>query len=247
MLRQIEALKGYTVNGTDGEIGNVNDILFDSSHWTVRHLVVDTGGLIGDHRHLISPYAVTNIDADDKRIDLDLTEQRVKDAPGIDADLPVSRQLEAQYYDYYAWPYYWTGPYSWGTGWVPKLSPNHAVDNVQQDLNAHLEAEQDDFLHSFKVVNGYSVEASDGAMGDVEDMLMDDESWAIRFIVVDTNKVLPSKDVLVSPRAVRDINFRKSTLTLELTKDELKNMPSFESIKDASAADDDSNVAVRID
>jgi len=246
VLREIEALRGYTVNATDGEIGKVNDVLFDEAHWTVRHLVVDTGGLIGDHRHLISPYAVTNIDDADKRIDLDLTQQKVKDAPGIDADLPVSRQLETQYYDYYAWPYYWTGPYSWGTGWVPKLSPNHEVAPVQQELNAHLDAEQDDFLHSFKVVNGYSVEASDGAMGDVDDMLMDDESWAIRFIVVDTGKLLSSKDVLVSPRAVHDINFRESTMTLELTKDELKDLHPYESIKDAPA-DDSSDIALGIE
>ena len=246
MLREVEDFEGYTVNATDGEVGKVNDILFDRAHWTVRHLVVDTGGLIGDHRHLISPYAVTRIDDAEKRIDLNLTQQKVKDAPGIDADLPVSRQLEAKYYDYYSWPYYWVGPYSWGTGWVPKLAPNHHADPVQQELNAHLEAEQDEFLHSFKVVNGYSVEARDGTMGDLEDMLMDDQSWAIRYMVVDTHKLLPSKDVLVSPEAVRDINFRKSSISLDLTKDELEEKPVFTSIEDARAGDR-SDVAVRIE
>ncbi|HEX5368908.1 MAG TPA: PRC-barrel domain-containing protein [Dehalococcoidia bacterium] len=237
MLREIESFEGYTVNATDGEVGKVKDILFDSQHWTVRHLVVDTGGLIGDHSHLISPYAVTKIDDADKRIDLNLTKQKIKDAPGLEADLPVSRQLEAQYYDYYAWPYYWTGPYSWGTGWVPQLSPNSHVDSVQEELNAHLEAEQDDYLHSFNVANGYTVEARDGAMGDIEDMLMDDESWAIRYVVVDTSKLLPSKDVLISPKSIRDVDFRKSAITLDLTKDELKGKPVFNSIEEARKGD----------
>ena len=46
-----------------------------------------------------------------------------------------------------------------------------------------------------------SVMAVDGPVGRVEDVLYDEVSWAIRYVVVDTGHWLPGRKVLISPMA----------------------------------------------
>ena len=40
-----------------------------------------------------------------------LTMRQVKESPDIDAERPVSRQMEAHVYDFYGWDPYWAGGY----------------------------------------------------------------------------------------------------------------------------------------
>lgn len=43
MLREVKELHGLTLHALDGEVGEIDEILFDDEHWTVRYLIVDTG------------------------------------------------------------------------------------------------------------------------------------------------------------------------------------------------------------
>jgi len=49
-------------------------------------------------------------------------------------------------------------------------------------------------------ITGYHIHATDGEIGHVEDFMVDDEIWAIRFLVVATRNWLPGKKVILSPR-----------------------------------------------
>jgi hypothetical protein len=49
---------------------------------------------------------------------------------------------------------------------------------------------------------GCAVEASDGRAGTVKDFLFDDESWRIRWMVVDTRNWLPGRQVLIHPSVI---------------------------------------------
>jgi len=42
MQKLVSQLKGSSVGATDGDIGSVEDFLFDDKLWTVRYLVADT-------------------------------------------------------------------------------------------------------------------------------------------------------------------------------------------------------------
>jgi len=65
--------------------------------------------------------------------------------------------------------------------------------------------EGDPRLRSIAAVTGYRLHATDGEIGHVEDFLVDDASWNIRFIRVDTRNWWPGERVLISPRSVREI------------------------------------------
>ncbi len=55
-------LTGYTIQATDGHIGDVSDVLFDDATWKTRWLVVDTGHWLPGRKALIHPFAIAGID-----------------------------------------------------------------------------------------------------------------------------------------------------------------------------------------
>jgi sporulation protein YlmC with PRC-barrel domain len=244
MLRLLEDLTGYAIHATDGRLGEVRDILFDDEKWAVRNLVLGTVGRLGGRSLLVSPIAIDRIDEEERAVYLSLTSKEVEDAPSLEEDPPVSRQQEARYYDHHHWPYYWAGPYTWGFWGTPSgLRGGPPIpDDVPQevrDMQLQRAEQHDPHLRSFNTVNGYSVQASDGAMGDIEDMVYDDETWRIRYLVVDTAKYLPSKDVLVPPSAAERIVFAESKVYLDMTKDEISSRPAFRTIEDVAKVEDD--------
>ncbi len=232
MLRRLEDITGCKVAATDGEIGSVKDVLFDEGKWGVRHLVIDTGSWLSGKQVLISPFSVQRINLDEHVVALNLTREQIEGAPPIDSDRPVSRQFEKNYYEHYGWPPYWIGPYAWGFWAVPTI-PNdygHTPTPGEREAEAAREAQDDPYLHSFKAVDGNSVEASDGSLGDIEDIIIDDASWDVRYFVVDTAKFLPGKDVLVPPDSIGGIIYTDATVRIDMTRDQLKSRPEFTSI-----------------
>ena len=191
MLMKLEDLIGCRVAVADGEVGTVQDALFDRRKWAIRHLVMDTGSWLSGHRVLVSPIAVREIDLDERVVRVDLTTRQLEEAPSIADDQPISRQYESSYYEHYGWWPYWNGPMLWGYWGAPGLvMDERPLNAVDQELADRAEATQDENLHSFNEVNGYSVEATDGKMGDIEDVIIDDETWKLRYFVVDTSKFL---------------------------------------------------------
>jgi len=77
-------------------------------------------------------------------------------------------------------------------------------------------------------VTGYHIQASDGEIGHVEDFVVDDEMWALRYVVVDTRNWLPGRKVLVSPQWASVVDWAQEKLWLDLTTDTIKNSPEYE-------------------
>ena len=120
MLRRMTQLKGFAIGARDGDIGEVNDFIFDDKAWTVRYLVADTSRWLPGRKVLISPIVVDRADWDAKRLPVLLTQEQVKNSPDISMDEQLSAQDEVKYYDYYGWPYYWAGDDVWGAVTLPR-------------------------------------------------------------------------------------------------------------------------------
>src|SRR5207247_9518143 len=88
MLHTAKELHDFTVGATDGEIGEVKDIYFDDERWAVRYLVVQTGGWLSGRKVLISPISVRDIDWDGEVLNVNLSQQQVRESPSIDTDKP---------------------------------------------------------------------------------------------------------------------------------------------------------------
>jgi hypothetical protein len=219
MLYTAKTLNGYALSSRNGSIGSAREFYFDDKHWTIRYLVADTGGWLLGRKVLISPFALLSVDALKKEIRVDLTKKQIEDSPSLDSDKPVSRQFEEDYYGYYGWPTYWGGPYSWGPY-------SHASrDSAKWEEFSRRDEAWDPSLRSTHAVDGYHIDASDGPVGHVEDFVVDDQTWAIRYLVVNTRNWLPGKKVLISPHWVDTISWVDSKIFVSLSRETIKQAP----------------------
>ncbi len=228
MLRSMSDLQGFTIGATDGDIGRVEAFYFDDTSFTVRHLVVDTGGWLPGRKVLISPMALPAIDWDGKRINAELTKSQVEQSPNIDTDQPVSRQQEINYHRYYGYPSYWEGPYLWGLGPYPVTIPGGEATEYERRWEWGAKEPGDPHLRSSGAVIGYHIEATDGAIGHVEDFLVEDSSWAIRYMIVDTRNWWPGKKVLVSPEWINRVSWPDSRVYVDMSKEAIKSAPEYD-------------------
>jgi uncharacterized protein YrrD len=191
MLNNAKTLKGYQLDSLDGEIGKVKEFYFDDQHWAIRYLVADTGNWLTDRQVLISPHALAAVNKEEQTIAINLTKKQIEESPPLDSDKPVSRQFEEAYYSYYRWPAYWAGPYMWG--YYPYIMRNPEKPNKPTKS----EKAWDPHLRSTHDVDGHHIQASDGEIGHVDDFIIDDETWAIRYLIIDTQNWWAGKKVLI--------------------------------------------------
>ena len=232
MFHSAKNMQAYSLHASDGEIGAVKELYFDDNAWVVRYLVVDTGSWLSGRLVLISPHAVETVNRNDQRIDVRLTKQQVENSPGIDTHKPISRQQEEDYYTYYGYPYYWSGPYLWGVAAYPGLLapdiPQTSAAESEIDAIRERQSSADRNLRSSNEVIGYYVEASDGDIGHVEDFVVDDQSWAIRYVAVDTRNWLPGKKVVISPEWLQSISWSDSKIHVNVSRETIKNAPEYD-------------------
>jgi hypothetical protein len=242
MIKSVNNLKDYTIVGTDGEVGDVVEFYFDDQKWTIRYLVADTGTWLTGRRVLISPMALGKIDWNSSRLQVNLSREQVENSPGIDTDKPVSRQHEIEFYKYYGYPHYWAGPYLWGPVPYPvgyaMPAPPTGSNTVQEEISSAEREQSDVHLRSTKEVTGYYIEATDGNIGHVEDLLVDDESWTVRYIIVDTRNWWPGKKVLVSPEWIGSVSWTDSKVYVELSREAIQNSPEYDTSRPLTREDE---------
>ncbi len=223
MLQGAKDIKNYAVHAVDGDVGGVGGFYFDDESWSVRYLVAKAGGLLLNRQVLIAPGFLERADPETMILHTNLTKEQVENSPGIEADRPVAAQQELDYYVYYA-----ATPY-WGSGWeTPAFYPG-APETAWQDGEGPPSTEErgDPHLRSTEEITGYHIEAADGEIGHVEDFVIDDEAWAIRYVAVDTRNWLPAKKVLVSPHWISRISWAGGEVRVDLCRDEIKTAPEW--------------------
>lgn len=211
MLRNVKGLLNHSLRAEDGLIGTVRDFYFDDHHWTIRYLVVGTGGWFNRQMVLISPEALGVPDWDGRAIPVRLTREQVKSSPGIDTAKPVSRQHEAELRAHYGWPPYWGSMYM-----PPVAAPSRRIP------------EGDPHLRSTSEIIGDRLEGPDGEIGHVDDALMDDETWTLRYLVIDTRSWWPGRKVVISPLWVNEIDWAQSKIRSDIGQMLVKGSPTYD-------------------
>ena len=233
MLWNASSINGYAIEAKDGRIGTVSDFLFDDSTWLIRWLVVDTGKWLPGRKILLPPSALGHIDQESESFAVRLTMSEVKDSPNVDADQPVSRQMESHVYDYYGWNPYWSPGFMMaGYGYLGGAYNTNRLPNSRdrEELLARSEqrTDYDPHLRSAAAVSGYHIEALDGEIGHVEDFFVDDVDWSIHYLLVDTKNWWPGKKVLISPRSAKDISWTHKRVDLNVDRETVKNAPAYD-------------------
>ena len=165
----------------------------------------------------------------------------MKNSPDIDTHKPVSRQYEIDYLGYYGYPMYWDGDGLWGSGMYPyALSPGYPVTAAdgrerEERINeiaamARARHKNDDpNLRSCSAVVGYHVHATDGDIGHIAGLLVDEQTWAIRYIVINTSNWWVGHQVLIAPQWITAVNWVDQSVTVELNRESIQTAPNFDS------------------
>jgi hypothetical protein len=229
MIRSIKQMCGDKLGASDGEIGHVKDFYFDDQHWAVRYLVADTGSWIPGRQVLLSPHALRDFAKGGKVLRVSLTREQIEKSPAIEEHKPVSRQYEEEYYKYYGWPYYWQGDELWGMSGFPILAEESKRFPPESAIKSAVKAQGGDVhLRSAQAVIGYQIQTGDEISAHVTDFLMDDETWVICHLVVNTGNRFSGKKVLISPSQVDRISWDESKVFVNLTKEAVVRTPAYE-------------------
>lgn len=234
MLRNAKKLEGFELHARDGRIGHVMDFFFDDRTWTVRYLVIDTGTWLQSRKVLIAPAALGVARWDEAVLPVSLTKEQVRGSPAPDPAQPVTREHEAALLQYYNWPAYWTAAAfpeaAIGLPMMPIAQPLNAVGAAEQGraTAAKMAGAPPDFhLRSVRNVTGFHLEATDGAIGHVDDFLLDDRSWAVRYLIVDTRNWLPGKRVIIAPQWIQAVGWEDAKVHVDLTRQAIKGSPPY--------------------
>lgn len=220
MLRSIKSLTGFSAGARDGEIGRVNSFLFDDRRWAIRYLVVDTGGWLSGRRVLIAAGALDRPDWHTRLFRTNLTMQQVRGSPDIDATKPVQRGHETELHEYYNWVPYWQTGYGAAVLAIPSAPQQ---PKIREDTTGASPT-----IRSTREVAGYRIHATDGPIGHVEDFIISDEDWVIRYIVVDTGSWLSGRSVLVSPEWVERISWERREVWVDVSRKTVEDCPPYD-------------------
>ncbi len=226
MLRSLNELEGYTASATDGDVGSVVNFLFDDERWAVRYLVVQTGSFFRERKVLITPIAFRDVDWAKRQFHVASTVDKIRNSPSVDADRPVSRQHERDYCGYYGYPVYWPPVGVWGMASYPGYLA--AGPGAERAVSSFDRTSGDVHLRSAVEVHGYSIEASDGELGFVADLLVDDETWAVRYFVIDTGHWWKGHKVLVAPHWASRVRWEDRKVFVNLSRTAIKNSPAWD-------------------
>lgn len=226
MFNNLNEIIGNVIEAEDGQIGRCKDFLFDDERWTIRYMVADTAKWLPGRKVLISPISLGEPDWSSRLFHVKLTKEQIEDSPPIDSDAPVSRQHEIKWFDYYGYSYYWGGTGVWGTAPYPGLLFSRNKEDKQMVPDTD---KGNPCLRSAAEVIGYHIQATDDEIGHVEDFILDNETWTIRYMVVDTRNWLPGRKILVAPTWINSIDWAERKVSVAMTREQVKNSPEYDS------------------
>jgi uncharacterized protein YrrD len=233
MQRQLKSAKeilGYELGAQDGKIGKCHDFLFDDRDWVIRYIIADTRKWLPGRKVLISPISIGTADRTTHTLQVNLTRDQIKEAPPLDTDAPVSRHYENLFNQYYQWAHYWDGGLIWGPHSSPSLlqRPPELGEPTELGNIDELPAEKT-HLRSIEEVIGYQIQATDNDIGHVEDFIVEDETWMVRYLVVDTSNWLPgSKRVIVPPGWVDMVDWGRSAIVVKISSEQIEDSPEYD-------------------
>jgi hypothetical protein len=110
-LRSASEVFGYHIRARDGEIGHLQDLYFESGAWIIRYALVDTRNWLPGRQVLVAGQWIDEIRWGEARVRVDLSREQIESAPEFDAEQGLDRAHEAQLWQHYGLPPYWTRPH----------------------------------------------------------------------------------------------------------------------------------------
>lgn len=217
MLASLTELKSYRVEGTDGEIGRTSDLCFREDEWIVRYMVVDMEDL--DRQALLLSAYLGRLDRAKHTLAADIRRDQVANTPPLDRAEPLTRQDEEELHNLYGWPVYWweqdQGITPIGGLWD---EPVQESENPDEPDEAGPE-----LLFASDLIEIYGIQPEGGELGILQDVIVEDESWTIPYLVVHVPSL--GRRVLLASDYVQAIDVGARSIQVSVPRDAVMHSP----------------------
>jgi hypothetical protein len=217
MLMRAKEILGTTVRSADGEIGKIKDVLFDSEEWVVRYIVVDTWDWLPDRKLIIPPAVLKTPESKLRRFDVPMDKREISKGAILHDGEVLSRQVEASLLEHFKLAPYWAVRVPGGGAMI--------ADHVASDDGEEGSAQT--VLKSFRDATGFEVSAGDGPIGRMVDFLVDEQSWNVAEVEVNTEDWLRGGSAVLKSRWFTGVDTRLRKMTLNKTIEEVENDPGY--------------------
>jgi hypothetical protein len=190
---------------------------FDEFGWRCCYFVVETGGLFSGKRSLVPLSYLERADWAARRLAMQITEEGLQSVGCNDLDKDVASQLEKHGAGYVAWP----PP-------APKPEGSTAQVPLGDPADPGTDDEGKPLLRSAKEITGYAVEATDGPCGHIDDLLVDDTTWRVEFLLVNPRNLLPGTPRTVPTAWVEACDWLSHCVRMRVDKDRIHHCPKDE-------------------
>lgn len=203
MVFTANRLCGHQLITSDAKKAEVRDLIFDDQTWAVRYLVVRVRRLLNHDDFLLRPGQMEAEDWSAFGLRTPLSLNEIAAAPTLLTCPPVAKQGELEAARIIAWEAYWTGLF----------------DRLTQFGDPH--------LRNVQAVMGHRVFGMDREVGRMDNFVIDDDGWIVRYLVVRLGSRPDPRRVMVDPHLVDAISWQDRSVWIRLPKESIEECEEF--------------------
>jgi hypothetical protein len=213
MLRQFSLLKGTSIRAAEGPVGNVCDLYLDRMTWSVKYLVADAQDCLSVRYALIPPATIAQVEWQRRVLQLRIPRDELQASVSLD----------------FARPLYWSGD----------VLPPEAAEAYLRDacLLMHQRREEcnpiltaalrphgrsQPSLYSAAELATLHADGLDGSLGPLIDLLYEERTWTLRYLLLDTGRLVPDSQVLISTQWIDRVCCELGEVSFFLSRDAIR-------------------------
>lgn len=220
---RVTKLLDANVRNTKGEkIGEIEDLVIDREEGVVAYAVLSFGGFLGiGEKYFAIPFQSVKRNEDEKFVILDASKEQLEKAPNFTGDAwpDFDRKYGTTVHDYYKTKPYWNDD-------AAKVDPAR----IDKDALDKDKLRARGMVRASKMVGMDVRDPSDKNLGDVEDVVVDDGSGRVAYVVLSFGGFLGMGDKLfaIPWHALRPDFKDADRVVLDVPKEKLQSAPGFD-------------------
>ncbi|MBI1357072.1 MAG: hypothetical protein GC160_22250 [Acidobacteria bacterium] len=209
-MQGLKHLFGYRVRAKDEDIGKVEDFFVDDRSWSVRYLLVRTGGYFSGASAVVPVECLGSPDTAGHVLPVRFGKDQL-DAVAQRNIQPVAAEMKALLNALYG-----------------KSDDRRDRGFIRVGCPTADGAEDASSLRSVREVAAYQLETRDGACGLCTDFLADFDDWTVPYLVVNTKEWRPHGHVLVPTTWVTEICWKDMEIEVSASRDKIQHAQRFD-------------------
>ncbi len=235
MLRSVREVFRFRIRATDGKLGKADDFYFSEDDWSIKYVVVNTGRWFPSDRVLLGPERFERPDPLRRTISVELTKVEVTARAGSDSEEPLSSRQQKLMQERYGGSLYSQGGGPIGVVHGVEWGQALALAEAERPALPSAVPQTAHEPRSTREVIGYKIEAVDGPLGRLEDFLLEDDDWTLRYLVINRRDVrVPNPRVLAPPSWVQYMSWSESRIHMRVQREKIKRSQRYDPLSHSS-------------